>query len=196
LGSDNTNAIAMIYAEALFDATGELGQEEDVRDQLCGLAEMVRSDSEFGCFLSNPAIWHKEKIANLGRIFKGRICDLLMNFLDVLNGRDRLSLLVKINDEYIKLEDRQAGRVKATLVSAIELTGKEQARLAEQIGRSMHKTVALGFEVDRAIIGGMILKVENRILDGSVKGTLKRLAGRIRQQTRGLLPGFEELIVE
>ena len=196
MARDNSQNIAAIYAEALFEVAQQRHQSELVHAQLVGLAELIQTDAQFAEFLACPAIGRKQKIDSITRVFKDKLSELLMNFLDILNNRDRLALLSRISHEYNKLEDNRAGRIKATAVTAIELDDKEQARLSEQIGRALHKKVLLQTKTDISIIGGLILKIDNTIMDGSVKHSLEKLSEQIRQKAGELLANTQELIIE
>lgn len=173
-------SVARVYADALFELALEDQQTVPVRDELDALADLLDGDADFVCLLENPAIRRSEKTELLGRVFGDRLGRLMMNTLGVLVGKDRLSLLRDIRTEYSILDDRHAGRVDATLVTAIELGEHELTRLAEQIGRMLKKRIKLKSAVDAAILGGMILKVEGKVWDVSVRRSLCELTKEIK----------------
>lgn len=196
MASDKSQAIAGVYAEALFELAQERGQGESVRQELSNLADLVRADPEWELFLESPAIGREHKIEVVRRVFAERLSDLTGDFLKVLASKDRLALLLEIEKCYLRLEDRQAGRVRGTLTTALELDKKELIRLSEQIGRALHKTVALQNRIDPAIIGGMIISVEDKMIDGSVRRRLQQFSRQARQRTHNRLRAENVLAAE
>ncbi len=194
MASDNTNAIALTYAQALFDLAMESQTTDSVRQELGSLVACLEQAPDFTIFLESPSISSAEKLAAIGRIFEGKLTDLIMNFLQIVASRDRLGLLVEIQRCFTGLEDKRVGRVKGTLVTAVELSEKEVVRLTEQIARALRKTVSLNAQVDPSIIGGMVLTIEDTIMDGSIKKSLKRFSQQLRVETVQKLPVASDLI--
>lgn len=194
MASDNSNAIAQTYAQALFDLAKERESTELVRQELENLAVCLEATPAFTVFLESPSISSTEKLGAIGRIFKETFSELLMHFLQVVGSRDRLGLLAEIQACFSGLDDERIGRVKGTLVTAVALSEKEVARLTEQIGRALRKSVSLDAQVDPSIIGGMVLTIEDTIMDGSIKKSLDRLLQQLRVETVQKLPVVSELI--
>lgn len=182
MGHDDSKAIAMEYAQALFDLALEREQLEVVGQELFGLGELLGGQGGFSLFLESPSISRKQKLASLLNIFGGRLSDLVMNFLKVVNRRGRLSLLVAIVDCYAVLEDKRSGVAKGKLTTAVKLDDKEFGRLCEQISGELGRKLSLESETDESIIGGMVLTVEGVVMDGSVRRSLQRLGCSIRRQ--------------
>jgi len=181
LASDRSQAIARVYAEALFEIAQEREQAASVRGELSNLAEVVRRNDQWRTFLETPAIRREEKGATIEKVFRGRISDLVMDFLQVVARKNRLVLLCEIETSFIDLEDEAAGRVRGKIVTAIELDKKEQVRLAEQVSRALRKTVTLQSRVDPEILGGMVLTIEDTVMDGSVQHCLRQYAEQLRK---------------
>lgn len=196
MASDKSQAIAEVYAEALFELALERGQSESVREELSKLADLVRANPDWELFLESPAIGREQKSEVVSRTLAGRLSELTSDFIRVLAARDRLALLREIEDCYIRLEDQQAGRVRGTLTTAVQLDRKEVIRLSEQIGRALRKTVTLQNRRDPDIIGGMILTVEDKMFDGSVRRNLQQFARQARQRTQERLRAENVLTAE
>jgi len=183
LAADNSNLIAMIYAEAIFELADERQQMQTLRAELEQLARFIEDIPDFRSFLESPALTRKQKSAALMRIFENRFSPLMLDFLKVVAAKDRLNLLIKIKYCFIQLEDKQAGRIKGVLTTAIKLSEMEKNRLTEQVGRALRKNVTLQYQVDPLIIGGMFLNIEDTIMDASVRGSLRQLTKKLRSQT-------------
>ncbi|KPK72250.1 MAG: hypothetical protein AMJ79_15820, partial [Phycisphaerae bacterium SM23_30] len=153
LAVDERQAVAEVYAEALFELALERQETEQARQELVQLAALIKSQREWALFLECPGVHRSEKGVVIRRVFTGKLSDLMIDFLSVLAEKDRLAALTAIEKCYGELEDKHAGRVKGKLVTAVELDQREQIRLTEQIGRALRKTVALQSRCDPSIIG-------------------------------------------
>ena len=142
---------------------------------------MVRRSEPWRTFLETPAIRREGKTAIIEKVFRDKISDLVLDFLQVVARKNRLALLCEIEKSFIDLEDQAAGRVRGKIVTAIELDKKEQSRLAEQVSRALRKTVALQSMVDPKILGGMVLTIEDTVMDGSVRRRLSQYAEQLRK---------------
>ena len=196
MAAEDSHAVAMVYAEALFDLAGEQGDPKTLLWDLNYLAETVRLHPDFALFLASPVISRQCKAGSLVRVFEGQVSSLTSDFLKVLVAKDRLNLLDEIQICYEQLEDRRAGRVRGVITTAIELSDQEQIRLTEQIGRALRKNVSLQPRVDPLIIGGMIVSLEDKVIDSSVKGILKQANEKLSQAGASRLGQTRELIVE
>jgi len=181
LASDRSQAIARVYAEALFEIAQEREQAPSVREELSHLAEVVRRNESWRTFLETPAIRREEKAATIEKVFRGKVRELLMDFLMVVARKNRLSLLGEMAQSFENLEDQAAGRVRGKIVTAVELDKQEQAQLAEQVSRALRKTVMLQGKVNPEILGGMVLTIEDTVVDGSVRGRLSQYAKHLRR---------------
>ena len=181
MASDRSQAIARVYAEALFEIAQERGQASSVREELSQQAEVVRRSEPWRTFLETPAIRREEKAATIEKVFRGKVSELAMDFLMVVARKNRLGLLDEIAETFENLEDQAAGRVRGNIVTAVELDPQEQVRLAEQVSRALRKTVTLQSRMDPTILGGMVLTVEDTVMDGSVRRRLSQYAEHLRR---------------
>ena len=181
MASDRSQAIARVYAEALFEIAQEREQAPLVREELSNLAEVVRRSEPWRTFLETPAIRREEKAAIIEKVFRGKVSELVMDFLMVVARKNRSGLLGEMAQSFVELEDQAAGRVRGKIVTAVELDKQEQARLVEQVSRALRKTVMLQSRVDTAILGGMVLTIEDTVMDGSVRRRLSQYAEHLRR---------------
>ena len=181
MASDRSQAIARVYAEALFEIAQEREQAASVREELSQLAAVVRRCEPWRTFLETPAIRREEKAATIEKVFRGKVSELVMDFLMVVARKNRLGLLDEMAESFVELEDRAAGRVWGKMVTAVELDQHEQVRLAEQVSRALRKTVTLQSRMDPTILGGMVLTVEDTVMDGSVRRRLSQYAEHLRR---------------
>lgn len=191
MADKEAHAVALVYAEALFELVLETNQTQAQCEELGKVASLVQTVPDFALFLESPAISDDQKKNSISRIFEGKISDLLFDFLMVVARKGRLQYLLDIEDCFTMLENQRAGRVQAVLKTAIELSGKDQVRLRDQIGRALGKTVELESQVDPDIIGGMVLTVDDTIIDGSVKRSLELFEQQCRRAGAGRFDAAE-----
>lgn len=164
----------------MFELALEKKQAEAVQAEFSTLIEIIRSADSFEFFLRSPAISLDAKNETLAKALTGRASDLFMDFLMVVANKDRLDVLVTIYDQYEALLDRYADRVKGALTTAFELSEKEIAKLSKNISQKLSKSVTLEVRVDPAIIGGMVLNIDDTIVDGSVRRRLQLLDRKLK----------------
>lgn len=195
MAADETQSIAMVYAEALFELAEEQELTAEIRQELTDIAALLDANEAFAVFLDTPAVGRDEKTAVIRKVFEGQVTPLMFHFLLILAKKDRLSLIREVRRSFEKLEDAQAGRVKGSLTTAVTLSEQEQSRLREQIGRALRKTVQLQNVVDPTILGGLVLKVEDTVMDLSVRGALEQSRQNMLEQCAKKLPRGRELLV-
>lgn len=171
----------------MFELVLEKKQAEAVQVEFAKLAEIIHSTDSFELFLQSPAISLDAKKETLAKALTGRVSDLFMDFLMVVADKDRLDVLMAMYDRFEALLDRHAGRVKGALTTAFELSDKEIAKLSKDISQKLNKTVTLEARVDPAIIGGMVLNIDDTVVDGSVRRRLQLLDRKLK------LTGAEQL---
>ena len=189
MAADNIQAIARVYATAIFELAWESQQTDTFRMELAELIRHLNSQAEFAVFLESPAISRDKKKQTLSRVFGDVFTELMINFLMVLADKDRLALLRPINQSYTDIEDAHAGRVKGHLRTAVPLSKNDEIRLTEQVGRALRKTVSLQTSVDPSILGGLVLTIGDTLMDGSVRSSLQRFAQQLRQTAHERLTG-------
>ena len=170
------------YAEALFALAHERRAEGAWAEALAG-ARDVFSEHTAVLYFSEPRISRERKLAAIALLAEG-YDRLIVNFLGLLVGRQATSLLREIVAEFGALLDESEGRIQATVVSAATLTDEQRARLTALLSATLGKTVALDAREDPEIIAGMIVRVGDQVIDGSVR---TRLGALQRQLAHGSL---------
>jgi F-type H+-transporting ATPase subunit delta len=172
-------AAARRYARALLDialAKGDTGLREDL-DLLAGLySEHV----ELRSILLHPTVPADKKTAVVGALWKEkRPSELLERLVALLVERDRVELLPLIAAAYARLWNLHGGVVEAEAVSARELDEMETRAVATAVGKAVGKQVDLRRRVDPSLMGGLLLRMEGRVYDGSVRAKLRALRERL-----------------
>ena len=170
-------AAAKRYAKAVFELAQEEGQVQQWERRLARVTELF-SDPEVTRVLSNPTIAIEQRealVATAPHLFD----DEATNLARLLIESGRIDDAPAIEDEFQRLADEAAGRVRATATTAIELTPADRERVAEELSKLLKKEVRLSTVVDPGILGGMKVQFGDRIVDASVATRLQQLRRRL-----------------
>ncbi|HZF67669.1 MAG TPA: F0F1 ATP synthase subunit delta [Gemmatirosa sp.] len=170
--------IARNYADALLTLARKAEDPHGWGRMLMEVADAVERDDRLRLFLEAPRITAEAKNAVLGRAFQDRYPRLLVRYLQTLVTKRRQMLLPLIATEYFSLLDEAEGRVHAQVTLALAPSDADRANLAVQLSRVLGKTVIPHVTVNPAILGGVVVKVGDTVIDGSVR----RRLGKLRQQ--------------
>ena len=170
------------YAEALFELARARQAEEAWAEALSG-ARDVLSEPTAVLYFSEPRISRERKLEAVALLAEG-YDRLIVNFLGLLVTRQATSLLPDIVSAYGALLNESAGRIQASVVTAAPLSDQQRTRLTAWLAAALDKVVALDVRMAPEIIGGMIVRVGDQVIDGSVRSRLDALR---RQLAHGSL---------
>jgi F-type H+-transporting ATPase subunit delta len=166
-------AVAKRYAEALYSVASERGQADAVEQDLKGILEVLNSHPELVNILEHPGISIDAKKKQVAELFQGRVSDLVLNFLNLLFDRRRQDAIAEMYKEYVELANAARGRIKAEVESAVPLSEEELNELKSKLGAN-GKQVDVATKVNPALIGGLKVRVGDRVFDYTVSGQLER----------------------
>ena len=165
--------IARNYAEALFAAGDKFG---DVLDAVAGA---IQADERIAATLESPRVSKTAKAKILERALKGEAPQEFVRFLDAVVRRGRQALLGEIAQQYHVLLDQKLNRVHAGVTLASEADARTQQQVVERLTKALGREVRAYFRSDPRILGGVVVRVGDRILDGSVRRRLTALQRRM-----------------
>ena len=170
--------IAQVYARALFEVAKEHGLLDEVRDNLNAFAQALSDTRELAVFFFSPYFSTEEKKDGLKRVVTGAE-PVFMNFLEALIERHRMPAIFRIRDDYQKLWEEERHLLAVEVTSAIELDKATVSSIGDRIGEQTKRTVELSSKVDPDILGGIVLRVGNVILDASIRNRLEQLRKQV-----------------
>ncbi len=176
------DALARTYAQSLVElAEGEGGQEaiERTLGELEDILELAREEPLFGEFLSSRVLAKDARSASLDRIFQGKISDLTLRFLQVLNAKDRLNHLPAIVAAFDQIVQDRFGRIEVDVYTAEPVDGEELASMRAQLHEILGREVILHPYTDPEMIGGLRLRIGDNLIDGSVASQLRKLRDQL-----------------
>jgi F-type H+-transporting ATPase subunit delta len=170
--------IAQVYARALFEVAVEHDEIDLVREQLGEFADVLSDSRELQMFFFSPYFSTEEKEAGLRRTVTGAQ-DAVMNFLSLLLENHRMPVLFRVRAEYDRLWEEANKLLPVQITSAVELDPSVAQRVGDEIGRQTGRTVELTSSVDPELLGGIVVRVGNSIIDASIRTRLENLRKQV-----------------
>jgi ATP synthase F1 delta subunit len=172
--------IAEVYARSLFEVAKEHDALDDVREQLGTFSQALEDDREVSIFFFSPYFSTEEKKDGLHRAVEGAN-PIFMNFLEALLERHRMPAIYRIRARYEALWEEEHKLLAVEVTSAIELDESIVNEIGERIGEQAGRKIELSSKVDPDILGGIVLRVGNFILDASIRNRLNQLRKQVAQ---------------
>jgi F-type H+-transporting ATPase subunit delta len=173
--------VAIRYAKSLIDLAVEQKALEAVNADMEFFVRTIKANSELKAVLVNPIIYHDKKIQILDAIFGGKVSPVTIAFFKLMVNKNRAEVLYPAAQEFINQYDVINNIIKATVVSAAELSEANKKTIVAEIEASTKGTVKLTAKVDPALIGGFILTVGDRQVDTSISSSLTKLKKEFSQ---------------
>jgi F-type H+-transporting ATPase subunit delta len=166
--------LARVYARSLFQVALERGRLDELREQLGQLADALDEHRELAVFFFSPYFSTREKEQSLQHLLEGAE-EILLNFLVLLIENHRMPVIFRIRHEYERLWEEHNRTLPVEITSAIALDQETTESLGRAIGERTGRKVTLAARVDPDILGGIIVRVGNSILDASIRNRLEQL---------------------
>jgi F-type H+-transporting ATPase subunit delta len=165
--------VARNYAEALFSVSDAFGELIDA------VAGAVAADTRIEAMLASPRVSKGVKGRILERALKGEASPEFVRFLQAVVRRGRQGLFGEIAQQYLILLDTKLNRVHAGVTLAQDPDARTETEIVERLTQALGREVRAHFRTDRSIVGGVVVRVGDRILDGSVRRRLMALKRRM-----------------
>lgn len=168
--------VAKRYARALYAEAKANDTIGSVETDLQSILNLLHNGAEFKDFLFSPHVAREEKIRIADRLFSDRVTALTMQFLRLVLEKRRESVFDTIVDEFVNLRREYSNVIFATVISARPLEDAYRSQLEKTLSEKTGKKVETAYDVDPGLIGGLKVAYGNYVLDGTVKGSLRRLS--------------------
>jgi ATP synthase F1 delta subunit len=166
--------VARAYADALFQSAKEAGKLDAVEEQLAQFTEALESDRDLSVFFFSPYFSTSEKQEGLQKAITEAEPEVV-NFLSLLVEKHRMPAIFRIRQELERLVAEENKELEVTVTSAVELDEDVVAEIGAAIEKQTGRKVELESTIDDAILGGLVLRVGNMVLDASVRNQLEKL---------------------
>ena len=170
--------IAEVYSRALFDVAKEHDALDEVHEQLGQFADELDKNHDLQVFFFSPYFSSQEKKDGIGKMISGAD-EHFVRFLELLAERHRMPAIFRIRREFDALYAEERKLLPVTITSAVELDDDTVNEIARKIEEQTGRKVELTRKVDPDVIGGLVMRVGNIVMDGSIRSRLERLRKQV-----------------
>jgi len=177
------SGIAKPYAVALFNAAIKEDIAEQVDDDIASFARLLETNDKFRGFMGSPQVLTDDKKDLVRKVIGDRSSGLFVKFVMLLIDKKRIQYIQQMGRAYSQLFENQQGIVEVRAITAIKMDHDMQTKTKQTIESKTGKKVRLVAQTDPRIIGGMILIIQNKIIDGSIRfqlDTISRSLGQLK----------------
>jgi F-type H+-transporting ATPase subunit delta len=170
--------IAAVYARSLFEVAKEQGKLDEVRSQLGEFADAMQGDRELQVFFFSPYFSTQEKQDGLDRAVTGAD-PVIVNFLKLLIENHRMPVIFRVRRGFEELWEQENRLLPVEVTSAVELDRATVKQIGDRIAEQTGRRVDLSASVEPDILGGIVVRVGNQVLDASVRNRLEKLRKQV-----------------
>jgi len=171
--------LARRYAKALFELAEERNTIASIADELVAFRDLLSENVDLRNFFLSPEAGKERKIEFVRKNFKGRFSTLFINFLHLLLEKGRQSIIDEIVSEFGKRYDRYQNKVRASAITAVPMPKADMQALHELLSKRFQANFEIENRVDPGILGGVVLQIDGKVLDGSIRNQLRRLRAQM-----------------
>lgn len=163
------------YALAIFEIAEDTSSIQNMYKQLLGVQDLLKSNEDLSNFIYNPLVPKVSKKEVTQKIFADSIETMLLNFLLVLIEKERISLFDAICKAYKKFMNEKENIVDVKVTTARAMSAEQETEVVEKVSKMLNKKVVLNKHIDEKILGGIVIQVGDKLIDGSVLRQLKNI---------------------
>ncbi len=163
------------YAEALFQIVRPMKRDEEIEAALVALSEALKSAPELERFFANPAVRAEEKRSLFVKVYGQKIDRVFTDFIGLLFQKNRFGLIHPIAVVFKDIADEAQGQADAEVRTAVPLAAQAEKDIVSSLEKMTGQKITLRKTVDASLIGGALVKIRNRVFDGTLKGKIARL---------------------
>lgn len=173
--------VAKRYAKALFEVARERGKIADVEQELQAIDQALRENPDYVRVLEHPNIAASNKVSLLQQVFQGKVSEEVQNTLQLLVERGREALISELATQFSSIANDALGQAQAKVYTARPVTAAESDRIAAIFGQLTGKKIRIENIVDPSLLGGLQVRIGDRLYDGSLSGQLQRMERTLNQ---------------
>ncbi len=172
--------VSKTYGEALFELAVEEGKEDEFLSEILQLKGLLAENPDFGKLMNHPKILKEEKLDVLKKVFDGRISKELLGFLHLIISKDRYGDIDAILDYFVDEVKSLKGIGIAYVTTASDLSEAKKKEVEDKLlSTTSFEKMEMHYRVDEDLIGGMVIRIGDRVVDSSVKTRLYELSKQL-----------------
>ena len=174
--------VARRYAQALYQEADAAGKVDRIDEDMQSVQESLDASRELDLFFRSPLIAREKKQAVVGKLFDGKVAPLIVRLMKLLVEKGREDILSAVVTQYAELRDERLGIVEARVRTAMPMEFDETEDLRKALEAKTGKKVRLRIEVEPELIGGAVVRIGDRVYDGSVQHQLESLRDQLEER--------------
>lgn len=167
------------YAKALLELAKERGEVEPVLEDISFIRNTLEDSRELVLFLQSPIIKFDDKLAVIKELFFKHTQEVTQLFLKLLVRKNRINILDQITAAFIDSYNKYAGIIQIKVSAAYALSDEQRTKLQQQLEEKTGKKVEMEVEIDESLVGGLSVRIEDTVIDGTVKHQLRELEDQL-----------------
>jgi F-type H+-transporting ATPase subunit delta len=168
--------VSKVYGDALFETAMDHHKVDALFEEAKAIALILKDNPQLTVLLNNPQIVKEEKAAVMNQIFDQRVEKEMMSFLNIIVEKDRQNDMIPIFEYFIQRVKEYKKIGTATVTSAVELRAEQKADLEKKLlATTAYEEFEMNYQVDPELIGGMVIRIGDRVVDSSIKTRLYEL---------------------
>ena len=175
------NAVARRYAQAFFTIAQENNLVDKLEAELKIVVDAINDSVELKKVMDHQLVSPVEKKAIIDKVFSQEISETAINFLDVVIDKYRATYIMAVYDEFVLYANESRNMADAQVKAAVELTDADLENLKANLAAATGKTIRLQPQVDPGLIGGVMVRIGDKVIDGSIAAKLERLKENLLQ---------------
>ena len=173
--------VSKTYGDALFDAACEAGRMDELFEEVKALKEILETNQEFQDLMVNPKVMREEKETIIETTFKGRISDEIIALMQLMISKGRYGEIISVFEYFIGLVKEEKKIGIAFVTTAIELNESQREEIRRRLLETTHyESFEMNYAVDASLIGGMVIRIGDRVVDSSIRTKLYELSKSLR----------------
>ena len=174
--------VSKVYGDALFEAAREAGRMDDMYEEVLELQKLLQANEELQKMMENPKVIREDKENVIETVFRGRISDEIVELMKLMIAKGRYSNIESVFDYFIGLVKEEKKIGIAYVTTAVELTyGQKDEIVRRLLETTRYESFEMNYAVDASLIGGMVIRIGDRVVDSSIKTKLYELSKSLRK---------------
>ena len=175
------DVIANRYAEALFQIGEEENKTDNLYNELKEVSSLMNTNKDLNNVMKSPLVSKKEKIQLIDTLFAGKVDNDLKNFLKILIEKGRITSINAIGETYKELLNEKNNILEGYVISAVPMNDEKIKELETELSKKYKKNVTIENKVDKSVLGGVLVRLGNTEIDGTIKTRLNGLKNQLSQ---------------
>lgn len=174
--------VSKIYGEALYEAAAESGKTRELMDEIAVVRTILGDNKDFSKLMLHPGIPKQEKLKVIDEVFGGKVSDELAGFFRIIVENERYKELDAVFEYFTSKVKEESGIGVAYITTATELSEVRKNEIKSKLlETTSYNTMEMHYKVDPAIIGGMVIRIGDRVVDSSISTRLNDLTKQLLQ---------------